>query len=278
MRIKLGMVNLDGFEDFMISELSGGMKKRAALARAVALDPRILFFDEPSAGLDPITSAELDELIVQLNRSLGTTIVVVSHELPSIFTIADRGASCSTATTKAIIADGAAARAARAASRSARACVLQPTARPTHPQHRRTSRVATEARKFRVGVFVIVAILIGLAAAIWLGASRYLADESAAVTYFSESVQGLDRGAAVKYRGVPAGRVESIGIAPDGELIEVVMSIDTRYADVLFKDPTLRAQLQLSRHHRPALRRDRPAHRRRAGEVADALVRAAVRR
>ena len=66
------------------------MKKRAALARAVALDPSILFFDEPSAGLDPVTSAELDELIVQLNRSLGTTIVVVSHELSSIFTIADR--------------------------------------------------------------------------------------------------------------------------------------------------------------------------------------------
>jgi phospholipid/cholesterol/gamma-HCH transport system ATP-binding protein len=89
-RIKLAMVKLDGFEEFMISELSGGMKKRAALARALALDPGILFFDEPSAGLDPITSAELDELIVQVNKSLGTTIVVVSHELPSIFTIADR--------------------------------------------------------------------------------------------------------------------------------------------------------------------------------------------
>jgi phospholipid/cholesterol/gamma-HCH transport system ATP-binding protein len=89
-RMKLGMVSLGGFEDFMISELSGGMKKRAALARAIALDPKILFFDEPSAGLDPITSAELDQLIVQINESLGTTIVVVSHELASIFTIADR--------------------------------------------------------------------------------------------------------------------------------------------------------------------------------------------
>ncbi len=89
-RIKLSMVKLAGFEDFMIAELSGGMKKRAALARAVALDPRILFFDEPSAGLDPVTSVELDELIVQLNKSLGTTMVVVSHELSSIFTIADR--------------------------------------------------------------------------------------------------------------------------------------------------------------------------------------------
>jgi phospholipid/cholesterol/gamma-HCH transport system ATP-binding protein len=89
-RIKLDMVSLGGFENFMISELSGGMKKRAALARAMALDPSILFFDEPSAGLDPITSAELDELIVQINRSLGTTMIVVSHELPSVFTIGDR--------------------------------------------------------------------------------------------------------------------------------------------------------------------------------------------
>jgi phospholipid/cholesterol/gamma-HCH transport system ATP-binding protein len=104
-RIKLAMVKLDGFEDFMISELSGGMKKRAALARALALDPGILFFDEPSAGLDPITSAELDALIVQINQSLGTTIVVVSHELPSIFTIADRCIMLDPGT-KGIIAEG----------------------------------------------------------------------------------------------------------------------------------------------------------------------------
>jgi len=104
-RIKLAMVRLDGFEAFMISELSGGMKKRAALARALALDPAILFFDEPSAGLDPITSVELDELIVQVNKSLGTTIVVVSHELASIFTIADRCIMLDGAS-KRIIAEG----------------------------------------------------------------------------------------------------------------------------------------------------------------------------
>jgi phospholipid/cholesterol/gamma-HCH transport system ATP-binding protein len=89
----------------MISELSGGMKKRAALARALALDPGILFFDEPSAGLDPITSAELDELIVQVNKSLNTTIVVVSHELASIFRIADRCIMLD-GETKRIIAEG----------------------------------------------------------------------------------------------------------------------------------------------------------------------------
>ncbi len=104
-RMKLDMVSLGGFEDFMISELSGGMKKRAALARAMALDPSILFFDEPSAGLDPITSAELDELIVQINKSLGTTMVVVSHELASVFTIADRVIMLDSVTKK-IIAEG----------------------------------------------------------------------------------------------------------------------------------------------------------------------------
>jgi phospholipid/cholesterol/gamma-HCH transport system substrate-binding protein len=106
--------------------------------------------------------------------------------------------------------------------------------------------VATEARKFQVGVFVIAAVVILVGAAIWLGASRFLADEMLSVTYFSESVQGLDPGAAVKFRGVPAGRVERIGIAPDGDLIEVVTSIETRIAERILKDPTLRAQLQLS--------------------------------
>ncbi len=105
-RLKLSMVRLDGFEDFRIAELSGGMKKRAGLARAMALDPGILFFDEPSAGLDPVTSAELDELILQINRSLGTTIVVVSHELPSIFTIAERCIMLDRSA-KGIIAEGA---------------------------------------------------------------------------------------------------------------------------------------------------------------------------
>jgi phospholipid/cholesterol/gamma-HCH transport system ATP-binding protein len=84
------LVGLSGFENHMPSELSGGMQKRAAIARAMALDPRILFLDEPSAGLDPITSAELDQTIVRLARSLRMTFVVVTHELPSIFAIADR--------------------------------------------------------------------------------------------------------------------------------------------------------------------------------------------
>jgi phospholipid/cholesterol/gamma-HCH transport system ATP-binding protein len=86
--LKLALVGLKGFEDFYPSEISGGMQKRAGLARAMALDPEILFFDEPSAGLDPISSSLLDQLILELRNSLGSTIVVVTHELASIFTIA----------------------------------------------------------------------------------------------------------------------------------------------------------------------------------------------
>jgi phospholipid/cholesterol/gamma-HCH transport system ATP-binding protein len=86
---KLALVGLDGFQDYLPAEISGGMRKRAALARAIALDPDILFFDEPSAGLDPISSRLLDDLILQLKESTGATVVMVTHELPSIFTIAN---------------------------------------------------------------------------------------------------------------------------------------------------------------------------------------------
>ena len=88
-RLKLALVGLAGFDDFYPSEISGGMKKRAGLARALALNPKIVYFDEPSAGLDPISSHNLDNLIIEINRVLGATIVVVTHELASIFAIAD---------------------------------------------------------------------------------------------------------------------------------------------------------------------------------------------
>ena len=84
---KLALVGLAGYEDYYPSEISGGMRKRAGLARALALDPEIVYFDEPSAGLDPVSSKNLDDLILEINKTLGTTIIVVTHELPSIFAI-----------------------------------------------------------------------------------------------------------------------------------------------------------------------------------------------
>lgn len=104
-RAKLALVGLEGFENHLPAEISGGMKKRAGIARAMALDPSVLFLDEPSAGLDPISAVELDDLILTLSRSLGMTTVIVTHELPSIFKIAT---SCIMLekTTQGIIARG----------------------------------------------------------------------------------------------------------------------------------------------------------------------------
>jgi len=103
--LKLALVGLRGFEDYYPSQISGGMQKRAGLARAIALDPEILFFDEPSAGLDPVSSRLLDNLILELRASLGATIVVVTHELASIFTIGNNSIFLD-AESKAAIAHG----------------------------------------------------------------------------------------------------------------------------------------------------------------------------
>ncbi len=103
--LKLALVGLNGFEDFYPSEISGGMKKRAGLARALALDPKIVYFDEPSAGLDPVSSKLLDDLILDINQSLGITVVVVTHELDSIFAIGSNSVFVDSAS-KSILARG----------------------------------------------------------------------------------------------------------------------------------------------------------------------------
>ncbi len=103
--LKLALVGLSGFEDYYPSEISGGMQKRAGLARAIALDPDILFFDEPSAGLDPVSAKLLDDLILELRDSLGTTLVIVTHELASIFAIGNNSVFLD-AESKTMIAGG----------------------------------------------------------------------------------------------------------------------------------------------------------------------------
>jgi phospholipid/cholesterol/gamma-HCH transport system ATP-binding protein len=103
--LKLALVGLNDFGDFYPSQLSGGMRKRAGLARAMALDPEILFLDEPSAGLDPISAARLDELILKIRETFGTTIVAVTHDLESIFNIGDRVIYLD-AESKSVIASG----------------------------------------------------------------------------------------------------------------------------------------------------------------------------
>lgn len=103
--LKLALVGLAGFEDYYPSEISGGMKKRASIARAMALDPDILFLDEPSGGLDPISGRMLDDLILELRATLGTTIVVITHELASIFAIGTNSVFLDT-DTKTMIASG----------------------------------------------------------------------------------------------------------------------------------------------------------------------------
>jgi len=104
-RMKLSLVGLEDASEKLPSEVSGGMQKRAAIARAMAMDPKLLFLDEPSAGLDPITSAELDELILRLRDNLGATFIIVTHELASIYAVADRCIMLDKST-KGIIADG----------------------------------------------------------------------------------------------------------------------------------------------------------------------------
>lgn len=95
---KLSLVGMGGFEEYYPSEISGGMRKRAGLARAIALDPEVLFFDEPSAGLDPVSAKNLDDLIIEINRSLHATVIIVTHELSSIFAIANNSVFLDTKT------------------------------------------------------------------------------------------------------------------------------------------------------------------------------------
>src|SRR6185295_8997508 len=133
-----------------------------------------------------------------------------------------------------------------ASAATTRACAISSTASRVRIFAAGGRQMSTEAKKFRVCVFAIAALVIGVGGLIWIGASRIFEDTVPFVTYFSESVQGLDPGSSVKYRGVPAGRVKKISIAPDGNLIEVLMDVKPEFVWYLVNDQSLRTQLQLS--------------------------------
>src|SRR6476660_8897315 len=168
--LKLALVGLKGFEDYYPSQISGGMQKRAGLARAMALDPEILFFDEPSAGLDPISARRLDELILNLRDSLGITLVVVSHDLASIFTIGNNSIFLD-AETRTMIEK------------------ISPTL---------------------IGAFVVGAVALLVIGVVAFGSGQLFRKTQQFVLYFDGSVNGLHMGAPVKFKGVEIGSVKDI--------------------------------------------------------------------
>ena len=213
-RLKLALVGLDGFEEYYPSEISGGMRKRAGLARAMALDPEILYFDEPSAGLDPLSSRRLDDLILELRDSLGTTVVLVTHELPSIFELGDNAVFLD-AERKTMIAQGKPSELKDSPDPKVRAFMSRGAAMSakTHPR--------------LVGAFVLGAVALVLAAIVLLSSGGLFQERDRFVVFFPGSVKGLQTGSQVTFRGVRVGEVIEVsafqtGLADNPIQIEVV--------------------------------------------------------
>ena len=190
---------MKGFEDYYPAEISGGMCKRAGLARALALDPDVLFFDEPSAGLDPISSRNLDELILQLRDSLGATFVVVTHELASIFTIADNSVFLdpNTRTMRAHgnprellkTLDGSRGAGVPHARRSFRSS--RTTAKPTNPPAIMSKKINTTS----IGLFIVTGVALGVIGLLLFSSSKTVhANPRSVIVYFDDSLNGLERG------------------------------------------------------------------------------------
>jgi len=184
-RMKLELVRLGGYENHFPSELSGGMRKRAGIARAMALDPQMLFLDEPWAGLDPITAAELDILVRSINTGIGATMVIVTQELASIFAVGQRVIMLDKEA-KGIIAEGDPV-VLRKESADPGSSISSTGGR----SRKREADMARKVPRFLIGVFVIAGLLLTAAVIIWLGATRYFEGGKTYVTFFDESVQGF---------------------------------------------------------------------------------------
>ena len=198
--LKLALVGLAGFEDYYPSEISGGMRKRAGLARALAMDPEIVFFDEPSAGLDPVSAALLDELILELKENMGMTVVVVTHDLDSIFTIGNNSVFLDAATHTMITGGD--------------PHVLR--CDQAHPDIvRRIPLMSKSANKTLIGAFVVGATALLLLAIAVFGSGKLFQTTSRYVLFFDGSISGLSVGSPVLFRGVPVGRVVEIRLTGD---------------------------------------------------------------
>ncbi len=223
---KLALVGLAGFEDFYPSEVSGGMEKRAALARALALDPEILFLDEPSTGLDPISARLLDDLILDLRDGLGTTVVVVTHDLASIQAIGDNAVFLDSEA-KTMTAYGAPE---SPAGRSAKSPGSRLSSRESRsPDDRGPGAMSKRVRAHpaAIGAFVAGAIVLAIAGTLVFGASgKLFGRKFPVVMFFDDSVNGLAVGAPVAYRGIRLGQVTQIHSVVGSPRIAVAATLE----------------------------------------------------
>ena len=242
---KLAMVRLSGIEEKMPADLSGGMKKRAALARSLALEPEVLLFDEPTTGLDPVTSATIGHLIRNIQRQLGVTAVVVTHDIPLARHVGDRLAFLSRRAASASSAPG--------PRRRRRTTAPSPTSSPGAKRRhgddefaeaerfctgREVSMPRKRARPLRVGLLVVIAIVVLVAGILLIGGQNQLFTRKNEYYILFNSVSGLNAGNPVQLNGVDVGRVTSVVLPTEPSMndIRVEIKVERRYASRVRED------------------------------------------
>ncbi len=219
--LKLSLVGLAGFEDYYPSEISGGMKKRVGIARAMALDPEILFFDEPSAGLDPVSARLLDDLVLELKDSLGTTVVVVTHELSSIFAIGNNSVFLDVSKPTMTATGNPTSSWPKPVFELAP--VFNPWCSNLHPIG--CAEMAKQANRMMIGGFVVLAVIIMAASLVVFGSGKFFKKTNKYLLYFDESIKGLSVGAPVLFQGVQVGSVTSITLQADLEKMKTQIPV-----------------------------------------------------